>query len=99
VETSDIEQADASLREHITDFFPIISENEIESIISTRESKDIIKISEETGDTVYTKEWSFSVKENYLTDTAKILWELNIPQFQSNIYQLYKDDTIYISVV
>ncbi|HRE42067.1 MAG TPA: L,D-transpeptidase family protein [Ignavibacteria bacterium] len=96
VETSDIEQADASLREHITDFFPIISENEIESIISTRESKDIIKISEETGDTVYTKEWSFSVKENYLTDTAKILWELNIPQFQSNIYQLYKDDTIYI---
>ncbi|MBE2257191.1 MAG: L,D-transpeptidase family protein [Ignavibacteria bacterium] len=96
VETNDQEQADISLREHITEFFPIIPEREIESILTTRESKPLMKINPETGDTTYTQEWSFNVKENFLADTTKILWELNIPQFQSNIYQLYKDDTLYI---
>ena len=34
--------------------------------------------------------------KNYLEDTAKIFWKLNIPEFQSRIYQLYKDKQIYI---
>lgn len=96
VETDSQEQADLSLREHITEHFPIISENDIESILTTRESKPLMKINPETGDTSYTQEWSFNVNENFLADTTKILWQLNIPKFQSNIYQLHNEDTIYI---
>ncbi len=39
---------------------------------------------------------SFEVPGNYLEDTVKILWHLNIPGFDSKIYQLYKGRQIYI---
>lgn len=96
VETSSQEQADLSMREHITEFFPIISESAIEEILNTRESKPIVKIDSIAGDTTLSFEWSYFVKPNYNADTAKIFWQLNIPQFQSNIYQLYQNDTIYL---
>lgn len=96
VETSSQEQADLSMREHITEFFPIISESAVEEILNTRQSKPIVKIDTIAGDTTLSFEWSYMVKPNYNTDTAKIFWQLNIPQFQSNIYQLYQNDTIYL---
>jgi L,D-transpeptidase catalytic domain len=39
---------------------------------------------------------NFSVPKNYLEDNPKILWELNIPEFKSRIYQIYNNDTILI---
>ncbi|HEX2786277.1 MAG TPA: L,D-transpeptidase [Ignavibacteria bacterium] len=96
VETSSQEQADLSMREHITEFFPIIPESAIEEILSTRQSKPVVKIDEVKGDTSLTFEWSYYVKPNFNADTTKIFWQLNIPQFQSNIYQLYQNDTIYL---
>jgi hypothetical protein len=96
VETNSQDQADLSMREHIMEFFPIIPESAIEEILKTRQSKPVVKIDEVKGDTSLTYEWSYYVKPNYNTDTAKIFWQLNIPQFQSNIYQLYQNDTIYL---
>jgi hypothetical protein len=39
---------------------------------------------------------TFEVPKNFLVDTAKILWALNIPNFESKIFQLYDGKEIYI---
>lgn len=96
----EIENIDASedvIREHLMEIFPIISEKEINKIIQTKviaENKQTF--SDSLSDTGILYKVSFEVPENYLSDTAKILWKLNIPEFQSRIYQLYKDKQIYI---
>lgn len=96
----EIENPDAGddvIREHLLDIFPIISEKEIYNIIQTKyvaENKQTF--SDSLSDTGVMYRVSFEVPENYLTDTAKILWKLNIPEFQSKIYQLYDNKQIYI---
>ncbi len=96
-ETYDIGSSDAVISEHLLDHFPIISENEINKIILT---KTISQVQSQdstfalASETLY--KVSFEVPKNYLVDTAKILWELNIAGFESKIYQLYNDQQIYI---
>lgn len=98
-ETANPELSDEFIREHLTELFPIISEKDIYRIIET---KKVVSTGQTTTDTLNTSaasdvyKVSFEVPENFLVDSAKILWVLNIPEFQSRIYQLYEGKEIYI---
>ena len=98
-ETEYPDQSEITIREHMRDLFPIISEKDLQKI---SDSKVITPLINQNQDSVYNEgnsskyKVSFEVPENFLTDTAKILWVLNIPEFNSRIYQLYKGKEIYI---
>jgi lipoprotein-anchoring transpeptidase ErfK/SrfK len=109
----DADSSSAGIKKEVFEYFtnaPEVSDNKIESylrdqfpIISDRTVKEILneKKLEKVKDTATKNEVtnvSFTIPENYLVDTAKILWELNIPEFQSRLYQFYKDDTILIDI-
>ena len=99
VETSDVAEADASMEDFLRDQFPIISEEAIEEILNSREykeKKETEEIDSATTETITRHLYYYDVKENYLADTAKIMWQLNIPEFKSRIYQYYKNDTILV---
>lgn len=85
------------ITEHLKEIFPIISEKEIAKIIQSKViTENKITSGDSLTDTGVLYKVSFEVPKNYLADTAKIFWKLNIPEFQSKIYQLYKDKQIYI---
>ncbi|HQY20921.1 MAG TPA: L,D-transpeptidase family protein [Ignavibacteria bacterium] len=96
-ETTDISSSDDMIIYHMKEKFPIISESDLNKIIST---KSVISIADpDTITGIQTEEKfkvSFYVPENFLVDSTKIFWELNIPEFQSKIYQLYNGQNIYI---
>lgn len=99
VETQSITEADESMEEYLRDRFPIISDEAVEAIIDSREYKverQIEAIDTVNHDTVYHYKYFYEVGKNYLVDTAKIMWELNIPEFRSRIYQFYEGDTVLI---
>jgi hypothetical protein len=88
---------DAALNEQVEDYlrdlYPIISDETISEIESSKSiDKKLI------NDTLGIVEFylSFAVGKNYLEEHPKILWELNIPEFKSRIYQLYNNDTLLI---
>ncbi len=98
-ETGDIESSDDVIREHLTERFPIISEDQINKIILSKSiTQSPSKVTDSTLSSASEKVYkvTFEVPENLLADTAKILWHLNIPNFESKIYQLYKGQEIYI---
>jgi hypothetical protein len=89
-------EADDSMRELLSEKFAIISDNTIEEIIATKKIVPIFS-SDSTGEKlIFGYNVNYSVPKNFLIDTAKILWVLNIPEFRSHLYQLYNGDTIYI---
>ncbi|MEO8666404.1 MAG: L,D-transpeptidase family protein [Ignavibacteria bacterium] len=98
-ETNDLESSDMIIRDHLTEKFPIISEDAINKIIL---SKSVENITAASSDSLLTSasenayKVSFEVPVNYLQDTAKILWQLNIPGFESKIFQLYNGQQIFI---
>jgi len=96
-ETEDINASEQIIRDHLLEIFPIISETEIIVIIKTKIIKEILPLISDSltiSNTIY--KISFEVPKNYLADTAKILWELNIPEFQSRLYQIYNGEQLYI---
>jgi hypothetical protein len=95
VEAESIDVADNSIKSYLKENFPIISEKTVESLLGNRK---INIVSQDTlqGEKKSFYKVSYEIPENYLVDTAKILWELNIPEFRSYIYQLYQNDTIFI---
>ena len=95
VEAESIETANSSVKSYILDNFPILPEKTIDKLIQNRNIEFSNQDSSKTDKTPYYK-ISYLIPENYLVDTAKILWELNIPEFRSHIYQLYKQDTVFI---
>lgn len=91
----DIEELDGQIEDYLRELFPIISDNEIEAIQGSKElSKKLI------NDTLGIIEFAINIKvpTHYLEPNPKILWELNIPEFQSRIYQLFEGDTILIDI-
>jgi hypothetical protein len=91
----DVENTDGQIEDYLRELFPIISDYEIEAIQGSKElSKKLI------NDTLGIIEFAINVKvpSHYLEPHPKILWELNIPEFQSRIYQLFEGDTILIDV-
>ncbi len=84
---------DGYIEDYLRDLYPIISDDAIAQI---QASKSVDK--KLVNDTLGIVEFNlnFSVPKFYLEDNPKILWELNIPEFKSRIYQLYNGDTILI---
>lgn len=98
-ETDNTDASDDIIREHITERFPIISESDIAKIIQSKSIKQNAPVNTDSLTTTASEniyKVSFEVPKNFLADTAKILWELNIPNFESRIYQLYDGKQIYI---
>lgn len=99
VETQSITEADESMELYLKDHFPIISDEAVEEVINSREYKveRIVEGVDTTGsDTTYRYKYYYEVGKNYLVDTAHIMWQLNIPEFRSRIYQFYGNDTVLI---
>ena len=99
VETQSITEADESMEIYLKDHFPIISDKALEEVITSREYKveRIVEGVDTSGkDTTYRYKYYYEVGKNYLVDTARIMWQLNIPEFRSRIFQFYDNDTILI---
>lgn len=98
-EVTETESSDQIIEEQIRDIFPIISDSDLNRIISSKVITEvkpffIDSLSEVTNEVKY--KVTFDVPKNFTVDTAKILWSLNIPSFESKIYQLYNGQQIYI---
>ena len=94
-ESGSIPDAEARIEEFVRDRFPIISDFTVADIINKKVVSQLNpNDSNARPDMMYSV--SFGVPSNYMVDTAKILWQLNLPQFESQIFQLYGKDTIYV---
>lgn len=86
---------DGQIEAYLLDIYPIISDEEIASIQGSKEiSKQL------DGDTLGLIQLSLSINvpKHYLESAPTMLWELNIPEFTSRIYQIYNNDTILVTV-
>jgi len=86
---------DGQIENYMLDTYPIISDYELEAIIGTKEiSKKLV------NDTLGYVEFTlnFQVPAYYLDPAPTMLWELNVPEFTSRIYQVYNNDTILVAV-
>jgi hypothetical protein len=86
---------EGKIESYLIDLFPIISDDEIQAIIG---SKEITKklVNDTLGQVEFTL--NIDVPAHYLDPQPTMLWELNIPEFTSRIYQIYNNDTILITV-
>ncbi len=91
----DAESMDAQIEDYLLDLCPIMSDEEISAI---QGSKDISK--KLLNDTLGNIEVSLTINvpAHYLDPAPTMLWELNIPEFTSRIYQIYNQDTILITI-
>jgi hypothetical protein len=87
------EDADNKIEQYLRNAYPIISDNAIEEIEA---SSVINKFSMNDSLGIYDTYVNFYVPKYYFDENPKILWELNIPAFESHIYQIYNQDTILI---
>ncbi len=98
-EIESAELADGVIAEHLRDIFPIISESDVNRIIAGKEVKAVTPVWRDSSNVATdagSYKVSFEVPKNFLVDTAKIMWELNIPEFTSRIYQFYDGRKILI---
>jgi len=93
VEAKSISEADESISNYLKEQMPIITDDIISKIVSKRMIERVDK-SAENVETFF--KVSYPIGKNFLLDTMKILWELNIPEFRSHLFQIYNSDTIYI---
>lgn len=98
VEAASSTEADYSIKNLLKESFPLVTEEIINRILSTRDIEVIDRTENNVGTDGAFYKFKYEVPANFLVDTAKILWELNIPEFRSRIFQLYKNDTILIDV-
>ncbi len=91
----DFENIDAQIEDYLLELWPIMRDDEVEAI---KGSKDISK--KLVSDTLGQVEFSLSINvpAHYLDPAPTMLWELNVPEFTSRIYQIYNNDTILISI-
>ena len=93
IEVHDVSDLDAQIENYVYSMFPIISDFEVEAI---RGSKEITKklVDDTLGNVnVYL---NFIMPKHYLDPQPVMIWELNIPEFTSRLYQVYQTDTILI---
>ncbi len=89
------ENLDGVIEDYLRDVYPIISDEAIQEIQSSKYVNKFLS----TGDTLGSVELylNFDVPGYYLEAHPKILWELNIPEFTSRIYQIVNNtDTVLI---
>lgn len=91
----DVENIDAQIEDYLLELWPIMRDEEVEAI---KGSKDISK--KLLNDTLGHVEFSLTINvpAHYLDPAPTMLWELNLPEFTSRIYQVYNNDTILITV-
>jgi hypothetical protein len=96
VEAESIDEADNSMKNFIKENFILLPDNITNNLITKRTIEAVL--SSDSGNTKNALFYkvSYDIPENYLLDTIKILWELNVPEFRSHLYQLYGNDTIYL---
>lgn len=97
IEASSVVDADDAISDYMRDRYAILSDEWLGNITSTGvvnmlPPPDSFSLSIDIGSVTY------KVPKGFLADTVKILWELNIPEFRSYLYQLYNSDTIFIDV-
>lgn len=92
---TDVDNLDGQIEDYLRDLYPIISDEEIAAI---QGSKDISK--KLVNDTLGHIEVSLAINvpSHYLEPMPVMLWELNIPEFTSRVYQIYNNDTILVTV-
>lgn len=98
VEASSSTEADYSIKDLLKENFPLLPEGTIKQILATRDIEAIDRAEDNSGTDGVFYRFKYQIPANFLVDTAKILWELNIPEFKSRIFQLYQEDTILIDV-
>jgi len=94
VEAESIADADKSVSDYLTDHFPILPDFMIEKILKNKAVEITEKSEGESAATFF--RIKYLIPQNFLLDTMKILWELNIPEFRSHLYQIYEKDTLYL---
>ncbi|MCU0373137.1 MAG: L,D-transpeptidase family protein [Ignavibacteria bacterium] len=94
VEAESIVDADKSVSDYLTDHFPILPDFMIEKILKNKAIEITEKSEGESAATFF--RIKYLIPQNFLLDTMKILWELNIPEFRSHLFQIYKSDTLYL---
>lgn len=93
LQIDNVDDVDGQIKEYLTHRYPIISDKAIEQIQVTKTlDKKLV------NDTLGIVEFylNFYVPKYYLEDKVNLLWELNIAAFQSNLYQIFQNDTILI---
>lgn len=99
LESNNLQEADLGMEVYMRDIFPIISERDLDEILASREyRRDPKPVINDDGsiDTVLNYIVRYNVRENFIADDATLLWELNIPEFKSHLYHIYKNDTLYL---
>lgn len=99
-EIDSITFADSLMIDSLQKIFPLISESHLNKIAERKIIKSdihVIQIDSLTADTNIVYNVEFEIPNNFLVDSTKILWELNIAEYKSRIYQLHEDDTILIN--
>lgn len=97
IEATSVIDADDAISDYMRDRFAILSDEWLGMITATGRvnmlpPQDSLSVSVDIGNVTY------RVPKSFLVDTAKILWELNIPEFRSYLYQLHNQDTIFIDL-
>lgn len=95
VPVEDPSNLDGQIESYLVDLYPIISDEEIQAIIGTKEVTKKL-VNDTLGQVDFTL--NFDVPAHYLDPQPTMLWELNIPEFSSRIYQIYNNDTILITL-
>jgi hypothetical protein len=97
-EVDNLGDVDWVIEDYLTDIFPLISENSIERVIQSKKVQRLDENGNESASSTGVYKVSFEVPVNYLQDSPRILWELNVPEFKSRIYQFFDDKEILIDV-
>ncbi|MEO6691735.1 MAG: L,D-transpeptidase, partial [Saprospiraceae bacterium] len=87
------EDLDGQIETYLRDIYPVISNKAVEEIQSSKSINKFITDAQTGAVDIYL---NFNVPLYYLEDRPDILWELNLPQFESSIFQIYNNDTILI---
>jgi L,D-transpeptidase-like protein len=91
----DPSNADSYITHYLRDVYPLISEEAVNSILSEKIINKFL-----TNDTLGIVDFYavIYVPKYFLDPAPKILWELNLPAFQSYLFQIYEGDTILIDI-
>ncbi|RPI13990.1 MAG: hypothetical protein EHM58_17340 [Ignavibacteriae bacterium] len=93
IDAENVDDIDGQIEEYLKDIYPIISDKAVKEILASKFiNKFLINDSLGIVD-IYA---IFQVPKYYLEDKPQILWELNIPAFESHVFQIYNNDTILI---
>lgn len=94
IEAESLDATEASLSDYLTDHFPLITDDILNSIIEKRKAEFADKPDGQESGFYY--KVNYYVPQKYLRDTMKILWELNIPEYRSHIFLIDGNDTSYV---